>query len=428
MRLLGRVGVVLGIMVLLGLMRPPMAGAIGTCNDPGNLTFNCDFNTFADVSTDGNLRQIPEGWWYWIESGTPAFQVGQDSTNPPSLQVWSDGGSFRVGVYQRVNNVTPGATYLAGIDWAVYTPGDANIMKQIGIDPLGGDNPYAPSVVWSAENYEQNAFMRIRQSAVAQSTSITFFVRVANNGSNGAELAFIDGAWLVEDTSVPPQNVPGPTPTSRPTPSPEQTATAVATVAPPPTEAPVATAPPTTAPTEEPTEIPPSATSVPPSATSVPPSATALLPTATRPLPTATNALPTATRAVATATRPAPSATVVTPTERAVEPTNTARPTLDVSPTRTRGTATPPTRTATATATQRTQPTPRPTSTIEPTVTQFTLAAVSTPNPSVPDAPTDPNTETGILGGLNPLAVGGLGAVVVALSGAAFVMMRQRQL
>jgi len=268
------------------------------CADPRNLTINCDFNTFSDYSTEGSRRVVGNGWYFWVEEGNPAFEHGEDSPVPPSQQIWSDGGNFRVGIYQVVNNLTPGATYIAGVGWVPYTSPNGTIMRQVGIDPYGGTNPTSPTVIWGPEDWQFSRFTNLEVRAVAQATSITMFIRVYNPVSHGADLVFIDGANLIQDTNVPIVPVlPAGAPTNTPVPP---------TPEPPP-------------PTNTPEPIPPTNTPEPATATPVLPTATVAPPTNTPESATATLVPPTST--------PAPTNTAVPPTATKVPPTETPAPT-----------------------------------------------------------------------------------------------------
>jgi hypothetical protein len=130
--------------LMVGLSRPA-AAQDEHCGHPANLTFNCDMNTFVNQSSGTSIREVAEGWTVWTELGNPAFDRSEDSVVPPSQRIWSDGGTWTVGMYQTVRNLTPGATYVAGLVWAPYTSNLGNVdrfmMRQIGLDPTGGTDP-----------------------------------------------------------------------------------------------------------------------------------------------------------------------------------------------------------------------------------------------------------------------------------------------
>ena len=87
-----------------------------TCGQPGNLTYNCNFNNFVDR---GEGKLTPDGWLPWVTMGSPAFDVDDHGSAPgaPAQRIWSDGGSWTAGLYQQVQ-VTPGKGYTAKLDWA----------------------------------------------------------------------------------------------------------------------------------------------------------------------------------------------------------------------------------------------------------------------------------------------------------------------
>lgn len=213
------------VLLCLLYLVPNLAFGDGdVCSDPANLTFNCDMNTFSDHSSPGQTRVVADGWWFWVESGNPAIDQGQDSPVPPSQRIWSDGGNFRAGIYQVVRDLTPGTTYIAGVGWVPYTAPSGSIMRQIGLDPMGGTDPNGPNVVWGPEDWKFSRFTNLEVRAVAASSEMTLFIRIYNPASHGADQVFIDGAWLKQDTSVPARPVATPTlapsPTATPPPGP----------------------------------------------------------------------------------------------------------------------------------------------------------------------------------------------------------------
>jgi len=201
----------------------------------------------------------------------------------PSLRMWSNGGTFKAGIYTQVAGVQPGVAYKASLGWAAPNEPDA-FGRQLGIDPTGGTDPTAPTVVWGPMhrgpgrivNYPPGEGPNIDVSAVAQANTITLFILVDHNYSTGDNYIFLDAVSLFVDpvqptatpvppaptsppptpTAVPPTATPEPTPT--PTVTPTRTATATATATD--TATPTATFTPTSTPTSSPT---PSATLTP---------------------------------------------------------------------------------------------------------------------------------------------------------------------
>jgi hypothetical protein len=208
----------------LGLNRPASAQD-EFCEHPRNLTFNCSMDTFVNRSSGGSIREIAEGWTEWVELGNPAFDRGEDSPVPPSQRIWSDGGTWTVGMYQQVRNLTPGATYVAGLVWAPYTSNLGNVdnfmMRQIGLDPTGGTDPRAATVQWGPETWPFSRMTLLETRAVAAGSTMTFFIRVHNSRPQGQNQLFLDGAWMHQDESAPvAQPTATPAPPAQPTPEP----------------------------------------------------------------------------------------------------------------------------------------------------------------------------------------------------------------
>lgn len=264
----------------------------------GNILNNCDFNNF--VSTP--FGSVPAGWTPFILSGGASFTEATDTFyGAPSLQIWSDGTAFRAGIYQQVSNVTPGATYKASVGWAAPADPTNSFVRQLGIDPTGGTNPSAPTVVWGPSHVGDGRRLNypppdvnIDVSAVAKGNTVTVFFLADHTYSTGVNLIFVDALELTQDTSQPVVNVAPPTATPLP-PTPTRPPVAIQRQVAAPTATPTVTATPTATPSPTP---PPTDTPTPtPSPTASPtPTATA---TATRPpRPTAT---PTPQPAVLTA-------------------------------------------------------------------------------------------------------------------------------
>lgn len=234
------------------------------CTQPGNLTRNCAFDSFAEGG-------VPQGWTRFDEVGHPTFDQSHDSYAAPSLRIWSDGVPFTSGIYQQVPNVTPGTAYLAEIGWA---PGAINhqlkegIERMLGIDPLGGTDPTSPNVVWGPVVSQKTRQPDLRVSAVAQNTTITIFVRVRVPQTHGVDEVFLDQVGLRPDPNQPtPTDTPIPTdapipPTDTPVPPTDTPAPPTDTPMPP-TDTPLPTETPTLTPTATPTHTPtPLATAV----------------------------------------------------------------------------------------------------------------------------------------------------------------------
>lgn len=288
-----------GLLLALWLMLAPAALAFQV-EDPcreGNLIPNCRFDSFSDAPP----RQAPSGWTPYVLSGDLTYLQDTDTYwGPPSLRMWSNGGTFTAGIYTQVGGLQPGGTYVASIGWGGPNAPDT-FGRRLGIDPYGGTDPNSPNVVWGPLHYGDGRFLsytgpysqanpNISVAARAQGETVTVFLWVEHPRSTGDNLIYIDNIGLRQDTSQPVEP-PTPTPlpaTATPIPSPTPipaTATPVDTATPTPTETSTPTPSPT--PTDTPTPSPTPTGTPSPTATPSP----TLTPTATPtrpPRPTAT--------------------------------------------------------------------------------------------------------------------------------------------
>ncbi len=271
----------LGIIALAAAgpsLRGTGAGARNPCQEPGNLTQNCGFDTFAEHWWNGKRLLVPSGWWYFILNGSPDFRQADDTYwGAPSLWLVSDGVPFIAGIYQQVT-VTPGVVYQTDIGWAAQDKPD--FERKLGLDPTGGTDPLAPSVVWSRSEWGFDKWPDLTVSARATGPTMTVFVWVAHPTTHGLDSVFLDAVGLWPDTTQPAATAtpkPSPTPTRRPptrtpkpptptappteTPTPQPTATDTPSPTPTPTDTATPTATPTV--TQTPTPITPTWTPYP---------------------------------------------------------------------------------------------------------------------------------------------------------------------
>jgi hypothetical protein len=152
-----------------------------------------DTRVFAD-------SRLGSGWVERIKGETSQLIVG---TKP-----------YTAGLLQRVTGLTPGMGY--GFHAAMLTiyqtsapPAvDGTMIKQVGIDPTGGTDPQAPTVVWSEpDDHDEGPWDVERRTAVfGESTAMTVFIRVISPyGSGGLpylNYSFLDSAILAQTPAV----------------------------------------------------------------------------------------------------------------------------------------------------------------------------------------------------------------------------------
>jgi hypothetical protein len=192
-----------------------MLGCNGTPAS-ANLLVNGGFEGGQHAQESADI-QAPEGWVaYWLPAGTPLTHDPQNSAgyqrpemmvissqapydNPTrvleglqAFRMTGSGRAFDAGIIQQVT-VTPGETFcLSGYAhaWSSFRADDRfhstlissddrrNANFQLGIDPLGGANPWSPTVVWGEAVNAYDAYQAIPPiQTQALGGSITLFVR-----------------------------------------------------------------------------------------------------------------------------------------------------------------------------------------------------------------------------------------------------------
>jgi LysM repeat protein len=271
-------GLVAVLAVPASVMSPAMAQA-----GPTNLLVNGDFEAW-DWNSPGWPYQdgIPEvqvapGWRaYYVDNAPQGVSMPENWKRPEFRDVKSSEYSYRVrsgllaqkyftfggqhiaGLYQQVGNITPGTQlrftiYMqtwscmpSATAWNICPTGHGSnspspMHTRVGIDPVGGTNPWAPTVVWSPEINAYDQWTQFQVEAVAAASTVTVFTysypdwfddvfRVHND-------VYVDDGSLialnevpVAATPVPTEEVATPQPTntpdpSQPTPTPADTAT-----------------------------------------------------------------------------------------------------------------------------------------------------------------------------------------------------------
>ncbi|MCB0088324.1 MAG: hypothetical protein KDE54_10450 [Caldilineaceae bacterium] len=232
----------LGLWALIGLLVGMMPGAAHAQNGPlsgpaglVNPSFECTNGYYAATNSDGVEVFVPNGWQMAEIMGAPVvasariFFAGscegsahveridgidsivvraKDIETPPD-----PGKPFDVAFYQQTDVMTGTAYSLSS--WMLSLcggsavpsdcPEEQYIAKMAGIDPTGGTDPLADTVVW-AENrdnfVDQNdarvGWSNVRLGVVAQGAKVTVFARVNSPSQHHGNHAFIDVLSLVK--------------------------------------------------------------------------------------------------------------------------------------------------------------------------------------------------------------------------------------
>jgi hypothetical protein len=128
---------------------------------------------------------------------------------------------WNAGLYQTVN-VTPGQVYQADIGWSAPRCNFTlcyDMERRIGLDPTGGTDPQAGSVVWGRAEPGPDKWPDLTVAARASVLKMTVFLMVNHPSSHGQDEIYLDALGVWPDTSQPAvTNTPLPTytPTRRP--------------------------------------------------------------------------------------------------------------------------------------------------------------------------------------------------------------------
>lgn len=198
-----------------------------------NPDFECSTGYYTQTNPIGKEILVPNGWQLTILNGAPTVSSArifftkscdgsghvekinlndsvviraQDLETPPA-----PGKPFDVALSQQVSATVGGAYSLSG--WLLSLcggsatpsdcPKDAYIAKMLGIDPTGGTDPTAATVIWAEnrrnfwEDGQRVGWQQMSVSAIAQAPTITVFARVNSPVRWHGNHAFIDALSLV---------------------------------------------------------------------------------------------------------------------------------------------------------------------------------------------------------------------------------------
>ncbi len=242
-----------------GMLPHSPAHASAPCEPPNVIPQSvCDMDQFYG----DRPRQLPVGWSAFVLSGDPVYyQDDHTYFGGPNLTMWSVGGTFKAGIYTQVQ-VTPGAGYRASISWGAPNAPDL-FGRQLGIDPTGGTDPTAPTVIWGPMHWGEGRILNypppdvnIDVRARAVNGTVTVFFLTDHPQSSGDNLILVDAIALYPDDSAPAVELPPTATPESPTATPEPPTPEPVAVAAAPVEAPAAVALPTDTPTILPTDTP----------------------------------------------------------------------------------------------------------------------------------------------------------------------------
>lgn len=257
----------------VGMLAALLPGMPARAQEGPNLLTNGDFESGGSADwpwQDGIPEvQIAPGWRaFWVDPPRPPYAaVPSYCGNDPncawgrpefrsmkaadfayrvhsgflSQKIHSFNRQMEAGLYQQVSGIKPGTrlrfsawvqtwSCAPGEQWNVcptvpYSNNPAPMHVRVGIDPTGGTNPWAGTVVWSGEGNAWDQWTLFQVEAVAQAETVTVFIYHRTDWADAMPRVnndvYIDDASLValgETTPTPPP----PPPTSAANPAPAQ--------------------------------------------------------------------------------------------------------------------------------------------------------------------------------------------------------------
>jgi hypothetical protein len=236
--------VLLGLLLILASISFPSEPVFASTTIPQapigapmliNAGFECNAGTYLVDAPQGGQMRIHNGWTVLFLQGTPwlystrmQFNNGvcgggahvEKIEGEDSLAIfahdleWTNqpGKPFDVALYQQVS-VNAGTAYSLSA-WILSLCGGSTIpndcpngnymAKMLGIDPTGGVDPLADTVVWVedrrnfVENGQRVGWSNLRLGITAQSNTITVFARVNSPFQWHGNHAFVDAFSLIE--------------------------------------------------------------------------------------------------------------------------------------------------------------------------------------------------------------------------------------
>jgi hypothetical protein len=180
--------------------------------NPSMESFATRYGTYP---ADGRPLQVAAGWerfwragsgWtepFWMDArvfGAGGWVERIDGSTSQSL---FSGQPFDAGIYQQVSGLTPGRGYgfnapVASLFRTTAPPQEpvhGVILKRVGLDPTGGTNPDAATVIWSEPDGTDRTWrIHLRTAAFAEASTVTVFVRVTNLQAAG--LPYLNQSWI----------------------------------------------------------------------------------------------------------------------------------------------------------------------------------------------------------------------------------------
>jgi len=209
---------VLALAVLASLPRHTQAAP----RMAGNLITNPGFEgTFVAQDAKTSVGQGWTTWWIPRPAGQPDWSYNQPDfiasapcgsvcdhrihSGGNAQRIFQYFGTYVAGLYQRVN-VTPGSDLRLtafGQGWSSITEQPQNVSNggthmhlRVGLDPLGGTNPYEARIVWSDETDALDSWQQFSVYTRAQGPQVTVFLYAAPDDARRKNEVYWDDVVL----------------------------------------------------------------------------------------------------------------------------------------------------------------------------------------------------------------------------------------
>lgn len=173
--------------------------------------FEAEQFNLISVGSDGTQFHAPIGWGgvTIVDEDGPSWQNLQPNGFPHTFNFVRNGvrsynisrgwATFTAYIYQTVA-VEPDTPIRAGA--FAYMQGHSSAVARVGIDPTGGVNPFAPTVIWT-ESYSKNRWLQLEVSATAESNFATIFLFATQGARNNPNDIYWDDAYLIGQRGNP---------------------------------------------------------------------------------------------------------------------------------------------------------------------------------------------------------------------------------
>ena len=170
--------------------------------------------------------QVASGWepfWYggpepyWMDTRVFASNLGTgwvERIEGATSQMILATEPYTAGLQQQVTGLMPGVGYgfhaamLTIFETSAPPAVDGTMVKEVGMDPTGGTDPQASTVIWSeVDDHDEGPWsIDLRTAVYAEAPTMTVFIRVTSLYESGGwplvNLSFLDSAILAETPQV----------------------------------------------------------------------------------------------------------------------------------------------------------------------------------------------------------------------------------